>query len=785
VKNRSWLNITEYLMLLGSGVGSIATAVSQQSLYTAAPVTALLVLNLLNHRRMARNAQAQTAIAVSELDQKLAHNLANLQQQIYALPSPIHLASLRKELQKQHQQAFIELSQAIQILQREIPRTEQQLAQDIYQLHNQYESLANTVMELREACQRIGSTHRVETVEETLGQLKVGLAQLRTQLQTLSSDHKLANYRALQDQINHLNRRFNQLPIQVDASGLEQDIEALIHVVSDMASRRDVTRVEAQCEKLNRQNQALMTTVRALEDRVYQLPNPSSLSNLGTFQRDLEPLIATCLGPLKQQLDAVQQQTQELATQQQTLQDWVHRLPQLLDSQTQEVKYLATRVEWAESNVIDLQSQVAANRGPMSDYELVFDVKSRSQEPVHRSMVEDALAQVQARLILVLPSPSPNTLDEAMFERFRQFLDRKGCLDLGWGYLGEGCKNGISPWKMHRSRWIDQHRASNLSGTENASGTNNPAGGMNGSGAGNASNPTSPSGSQFLQDTLNRLTELKKDYPERLRFKVLGTEESFLVCDRAFAVVGMPSVATTSVVFPSATVGLCTTEPEVIQQLVTRFDQPTLTCQDVAAYFNRAETRFDLGDRQGAIADYTEVLAIHPTDDVTYNNRGLAHYHLGNKDKALQDFNHALEYHSQNVAAYCNRGIIQAELGNKQSAIQDYTQALQFQPDCTTAFFYRGLAYTQTQNHLEAIHDYNHVIQLAPQDAPAYFYRGLTTAKLGQTLEAAQDLRQAAQLFAAQGDSANYRQALNYLKKLQKNFVMDSTGKSLVTNQAI
>ncbi|MGC8713372.1 MAG: hypothetical protein ACP5RH_13375, partial [Leptodesmis sp.] len=106
MKNRSWLNIAESLMLLGSGIGSIATVASQQVLYTAAPVSALLILNVLNHRRIERESQSQTSSAIAELDQKLSGSISTLQQQIQTLPSPLHLANLRKDLQNKNQEIF-------------------------------------------------------------------------------------------------------------------------------------------------------------------------------------------------------------------------------------------------------------------------------------------------------------------------------------------------------------------------------------------------------------------------------------------------------------------------------------------------------------------------------------------------------------------------------------------------------------------------------------------------------------------------------------------------------
>ncbi|NJO50804.1 MAG: hypothetical protein HC840_16675, partial [Leptolyngbyaceae cyanobacterium RM2_2_4] len=57
---------------------------------------------------------------------------------------------------------------------------------------------------------------------------------------------------------------------------------------------------------------------------------------------------------------------------------------------------------------------------------------------------------------------------------------------------------------------------------------------------------------------------------------------------------------------------LKTTDPAVIQRLIQRFEAPTLADNDLTAYWNRAVTRYDLGDKAGAIADYSHILAVQP-----------------------------------------------------------------------------------------------------------------------------------------------------------------------------
>ncbi|MEX0268171.1 tetratricopeptide repeat protein [Leptolyngbyaceae cyanobacterium UHCC 1019] len=795
MKNRHWLNLAESVMLVGSGVGSVATAVSQQLLYTAAPVSALLLLNTLNHRRLEQESQSEIDSAIAQLDEKLSGTLNLMQQQIQGLPSALNLANLRKDLQGKNQALYSDLSTSISRLQQEITKPEwRSLRQEMDQLQRQHAALDNSLAGVRESLVRLTPAKQPTNWQPDIEQLKAELTQLRSILQQMEPQQKLGHYRTLQDQISHINRRLNHLPAPFDANALKQDVEALIKMVGEMATRRDLSRLEMQIDKVAQQGSymeqaiaplklattilkkqldvttakvvnvevaqqvnsdvsdvsatltTLQTTIHTLEQRLNQL----ATEDFTQLKAELQGELATQLDQVQQQLVGLHQRSHDLDQQHQQLRDSVQRLPHLLDTSAlqNEVKYLATRVEWAETTVTHLQQKEdTSNLAP--GYEFVFDVQeqqtdeSNSPHLTSRAMLEAALKQAQARLVMVYPFPEVAIFDDAMMQQLQQFLAQKGCLDIGWGHLG-------NTHDLHLSRPIDRRRVVNS--TDKG----------------------------FLYTTLNQLMALKKQYPDQFRFKVLGTHEHFLVCDRAYAILGTPAIAIASAVFPAAAVGLRTTDSSVVQGLIDRFDNPTLDADDTEAYFNRASTRYDLGDYPGAIADYTEVLRLDPNDDITYNNRALVRYDHGDKAGAIADLDAAIQQNSENFVAYCNRGFIRAELGDKLDAIEDYAYAIHLNSDYAPAYFYRGLARTRLQNKLGAIQDYTEVIRLNPEDAIAYFYRGLACAKIGQRSEAIHDLRQAIQLFSNQGNTAHHRQALAALEKLHKTLTFGNNDKLLV-----
>ncbi len=70
-------------------------------------------------------------------------------------------------------------------------------------------------------------------------------------------------------------------------------------------------------------------------------------------------------------------------------------------------------------------------------------------------------------------------------------------------------------------------------------------------------------------------------------------------------------------------------------------------------------------------------IQINPNFAQAYNNRGLARHNMGDKQGAISDFTQAIQINPNFAQAYNNRGATRNDLGDKEGAISDFKKAAQ------------------------------------------------------------------------------------------------------------
>ena len=195
------------------------------------------------------------------------------------------------------------------------------------------------------------------------------------------------------------------------------------------------------------------------------------------------------------------------------------------------------------------------------------------------------------------------------------------------------------------------------------------------------------------------------------------------------------------------------------------FSQQT---QSISAetYFIRGCEKAELGDYNGAIADYTQAIRLNPDYALAYYSRGIAKSRLEKHYAAIADYDMAIRLKPDDASAYVGRGNAKADLGQHFAAIADYDMAIRLKPDFAFAYYSRGIAKSSLGQHYAAIADYDTAIRLKPDDASAYYIRGIAKARLGQYGKAKLDLRSAWNLADKHGDESLKADIMEALKMI-------------------
>jgi tetratricopeptide (TPR) repeat protein len=139
--------------------------------------------------------------------------------------------------------------------------------------------------------------------------------------------------------------------------------------------------------------------------------------------------------------------------------------------------------------------------------------------------------------------------------------------------------------------------------------------------------------------------------------------------------------------------------------------------QTVQEYIDSGDAMDELGDYDGAIADYTKAIELNTNHAVAYLNRGTAKYNLGNFAAAIGDYTKAIDLNPNDAVAYYNRGMAKSNLQDYSGTVDDFTSAIELDPNDAAAYYHRGMAKDHLLDYEGAIADYTKAIELDPSDA--------------------------------------------------------------------
>ncbi len=179
---------------------------------------------------------------------------------------------------------------------------------------------------------------------------------------------------------------------------------------------------------------------------------------------------------------------------------------------------LASQVEdYHQYNILvqtSLYSKLSANDLAKYEYELVL---GREQS---RQALLESLSSVKQCLILVCPWLCHYGFDKEIYNKFESLLIKGVAIEIGYGKLSDIEKGKLTG---------------------------------------------------FFYDSLQQATSLADRYPN-FKLKLIGTHEKYLVCDRSFAMLGSHNFLTSGV-GEEREIGIRTTDPNLIDRLIERYEQ--------------------------------------------------------------------------------------------------------------------------------------------------------------------------------------------------------------------
>jgi tetratricopeptide (TPR) repeat protein len=106
--------------------------------------------------------------------------------------------------------------------------------------------------------------------------------------------------------------------------------------------------------------------------------------------------------------------------------------------------------------------------------------------------------------------------------------------------------------------------------------------------------------------------------------------------------------------------------------------------KEISLYIKQAYTHFAQGDIESAIAHFNIAISTHPNSAELYTARAnFRKKKLGDRQGALEDYTQAIFINPENAFFYFWRSQIHQELGNQQKAIEDYNIAMSLAPEGT------------------------------------------------------------------------------------------------------
>jgi serine/threonine-protein kinase len=181
----------------------------------------------------------------------------------------------------------------------------------------------------------------------------------------------------------------------------------------------------------------------------------------------------------------------------------------------------------------------------------------------------------------------------------------------------------------------------------------------------------------------------------------------------------------------------------------------------------RAHVLLQFEDAQGALRDLDVAVRVDPGNAEGWRNRGLIRGKLGDGEGALADYAQVLALAPHDPWTRTSRAeLLVGKPEELATALADVEQVLGRTPDYAFAWRVRGDVLSGMRKPEEALPAYTRALELAPRDVLANYNRGIALAQLRRFEEAAADVANAIDcLPVGSKDRAEFRRVLESLRR--------------------
>ncbi|MCW6036922.1 hypothetical protein K4A83_11700 [Spirulina subsalsa FACHB-351] len=344
MSKRHWLEITEYVGIVASLSGTVATVVTQQAIYAAAPLTVTLGLNTLNRQRLAAQVarllpietqlveltqqQGQLVESTAQIEPRITGQLEELQQLLLAIQAKFEpITAQYHQLETQYQTLETQaqgLSQSSEEKWGAIQQVLDGVVGELPALREQFNSVWDELRPLREQLPALQEQQRelamtlTEVSQQTsqrVAAIQEELSPLQGQLRTLAQQQISSQF--VQEQLTPIEEKLTQLHGQWEAmthrqgllNTLQERLDRVNGEISQLHQQLNSLSVsalgtdEAQANAILTQLEALDRQFKQWQGETLSAPSRVDLSPLEREISDLRGALQGVQGQIKPLLD--------------------------------------------------------------------------------------------------------------------------------------------------------------------------------------------------------------------------------------------------------------------------------------------------------------------------------------------------------------------------------------------------------------------------------------------------------------------------------------------------